>query len=72
LIFLKMYLTFNYYYIKCIYFTIFTVSRKFISFRSILIFVLKEWSWGSSVSTVSDYRLDDRVSIPRRDKGFFP
>jgi hypothetical protein len=26
----------------------------------------------TSVSTVSDYRLDDRGSIPVRDKGFFP
>jgi hypothetical protein len=28
-------------------------------------------SWGSSVSIVSDYRLDDRGSIPGRGKGFF-
>jgi hypothetical protein len=28
-------------------------------------------SWGSSVSIVSDYRLDDWGSIPRRGKGFF-
>jgi hypothetical protein len=27
---------------------------------------------GSSVGTVSDYRLDDRGSIPGRGKGFFP
>jgi hypothetical protein len=26
---------------------------------------------GSSVSTVSDYRVDDRDSIPGRGKGFF-
>jgi hypothetical protein len=29
-------------------------------------------SWGSSVSTVYDYRLEDRGSIPGRGKGFFP
>jgi hypothetical protein len=28
------------------------------------------WSWGSSVIIVSDYRLDDRGSIPGRGKGF--
>jgi hypothetical protein len=28
-------------------------------------------NWGISVSIVSDYRLDDRASIPSRDKGFF-
>jgi hypothetical protein len=28
-------------------------------------------SWGSSVSIVSDYRLDDRGSMPGRGKGFF-
>jgi hypothetical protein len=28
-------------------------------------------SWSSSVSIVSDYRLDDRGSILGRDKGFF-
>jgi hypothetical protein len=28
-------------------------------------------SWGSSVSIESDYGLDDQVSIPDRDKGFF-
>jgi hypothetical protein len=28
------------------------------------------WWWYSSGSIVSDYGLDDRVSIPRRDKGF--
>jgi hypothetical protein len=28
-------------------------------------------SWGSSVSIVSDYRLDDRVSILGKGKGFF-
>jgi hypothetical protein len=33
---------------------------------------LKEtWSWGSSVSIVSEYRLDDRVSISGRGKGLF-
>jgi hypothetical protein len=29
------------------------------------------WSQVSSVSVVSDYGLDDRVSIPGRHKGFF-
>jgi hypothetical protein len=29
------------------------------------------WSWDSSVSTVSDYRLGDQGSIPGRDKEFF-
>jgi hypothetical protein len=29
------------------------------------------WSLGSSVSIVSDYRLDDRDSIPDRGRGFF-
>jgi hypothetical protein len=29
-------------------------------------------SWHSSVSIVSDCRLDDRGSIPSRGKGFFP
>jgi hypothetical protein len=29
-------------------------------------------SWGSSVSTVSDYGLDGRGSIPDRGRGFFP
>jgi hypothetical protein len=28
------------------------------------------WSWGSSVSTVSDYGLDGRGSIPDRSRGF--
>jgi hypothetical protein len=28
-------------------------------------------SWGSSVSIVSDYRLDDQGSIPGKGKGFF-
>jgi hypothetical protein len=28
-------------------------------------------SWGSSVSIVSDYGLDDRGSIPDRGRGFF-
>jgi hypothetical protein len=27
-------------------------------------------SWGSSVSMMSDYRLDDRVSSPGREKNF--
>jgi hypothetical protein len=27
--------------------------------------------WGSSVSIVSDYKLEERSSIPGRDKGFF-
>jgi hypothetical protein len=31
----------------------------------------KIWSRGSSVSILSDYRLDDRDSIPDRGKGFF-
>jgi hypothetical protein len=29
------------------------------------------WSWGSSVSIVSDYRLVDRGSVPGTGKGFF-
>jgi hypothetical protein len=32
---------------------------------------LNFWSWDSSVSTVSDYILDNRGSIPGRGKGFF-
>jgi hypothetical protein len=28
------------------------------------------WSWGSSVSTEADYRLDDRGSIPAEEKDF--
>jgi hypothetical protein len=28
-------------------------------------------SWGSSVSVVSDYRLDDQCLIPDRGRGFF-
>jgi hypothetical protein len=30
------------------------------------------WSWGSSVSIVFDYRMDDRGSISGRGNGFFP
>jgi hypothetical protein len=29
------------------------------------------WSWGTSVSIVTDYRLDDRGSIPDRGKKDF-
>jgi hypothetical protein len=32
---------------------------------------LQSLSWGSSGSIVSDYRLDDRGSIPDRGKVFF-
>jgi hypothetical protein len=28
------------------------------------------WGWGSSVSIVTDYGLDDRGSIPDRGRGF--
>jgi hypothetical protein len=31
---------------------------------------VKIWSWGSSESTLCDYILDDRGSIPGRGKGF--
>jgi hypothetical protein len=37
----------------------------------ILIYTLLNRSWGSSISIVSDYRLDDRDSIPDRGKEFF-
>jgi hypothetical protein len=30
-----------------------------------------EEGWGSSLSIVSDYTLDNRDSIPGRDEGFF-
>jgi hypothetical protein len=33
--------------------------------------VLGRGSWGISVNTVSDYRLDDRGSIPGRGKIFY-
>jgi hypothetical protein len=32
---------------------------------------LAEWSWVSSISIVSDYRLDNQGSIPSKGKGFF-
>jgi hypothetical protein len=34
-------------------------------------FCIIPWSWGSSVSIVSDYRPEDRDSIPGRGKVFF-
>jgi hypothetical protein len=34
-------------------------------------FFFKKRSRGSSVSAVTDYGLDDRGSIPDRDRGFF-
>jgi hypothetical protein len=36
-----------------------------------LITTTTNWSRSSSVSIVSDYGLDDRGSIPDRDRGFF-
>jgi hypothetical protein len=39
-------------------------------FDIILIIILPCRSWGSSVSIVSDYRVDDRGTIPGRGKGF--
>jgi hypothetical protein len=39
--------------------------------RIFLCFHLTPSKLGSSVSIVSDYRLDDWVSVPNRDRGFF-
>jgi hypothetical protein len=47
---------------------IFPLSSFFSVFYSLC---LLPRSWGSSVSTVSDYGLDDRGSIPDRGRGFF-
>jgi hypothetical protein len=33
--------------------------------------LLQLWSWGASVSIMSDFRLDDLGLIPGRGKGFF-
>jgi hypothetical protein len=38
---------------------------------NLMILLKRIWSRGSSVSIVSDYGLDDRDSIPERDRGFF-
>jgi hypothetical protein len=50
-----------------------TVNSDYrISLYSINQFILQWYSWGSSVSIVSDYRLDDQRLIPGRNKGIFP
>jgi hypothetical protein len=46
---------------------------KFVDFNEIAFYVMYKfsWSWGSSVSIMTDYGLDDWDSIPSRDKAFF-
>jgi hypothetical protein len=38
----------------------------------IQLFLINSWSWDSSVSIVTDYRLDGRSSVPGRGERFFP
>jgi hypothetical protein len=40
--------------------------------RNVSLQYMKTGNWGSSVSIVSDYGLDDRASISGRDKRIFP
>jgi hypothetical protein len=47
-----------------------TSTRGLLSTVSLLVSGCNR-SWGSSVNIVSDYKLDDRCSIPSRGKGFF-
>jgi hypothetical protein len=49
-------------------------SKKFLKENALLnsvVVYFNSRSWGSSVSVVSDYRLDDWGLIPSRGKGFF-
>jgi hypothetical protein len=39
--------------------------------QNLTVILLVFGSWGSSVSIVSDYRLDNQGLIPGRDKGLF-
>jgi hypothetical protein len=49
-----------------------TCCRQNVKSRIIDILCLDYWSWGSTVSVVSDYRLDDRGSIPGQRHMIFP
>jgi hypothetical protein len=46
------------------------MTQKWTLFMSIFVFILHKYplTWDSSIHTVSDYRLDDRGSIPAEEK----
>jgi hypothetical protein len=52
-----------------------TTRRKFllslIIIQKLHVTAVYAQTWGDSVSTVSDYRLDNRDSFPGTDRGFF-
>jgi hypothetical protein len=50
---------------------IFPFSQNHTLFSGTYIYIYIPRSWGSSVSTVTDYGLDDWGSIPDRGRGFF-